>query len=412
MKNFTLSTLMLFGILQLFAQTTVNIYPQKDNTLFEDSNSSCNPDCSNGAGIYLFAGETSRFGARRCLLQFDVAANIPTGATISSVELDMNINFVLNGTGSTTMFLHKITQDWGEAGSDAGGSASGGGGGGATPQNNDATWNFAFFNTQSWNTIGGDIVNTASGQTTAPAAQQIITFTSTTAMINDVNDWLNTPANNFGWLVKAPENSGITSRRFGAREHTDINQRPVLRVTYNTNATPIDLQNFTTLTTKSGIILNWETSSEVDNAYFEIEHSQDGKNFSSIGQINGQGQSDEIHKYQWVDKNPFEGNNFYRLKQVDFSGKFSFSSTRLNYWTAAVYNKVTILQNPIQDILSLDLQITDNKPINLQLFNLKGQLLRQKEVKDSTNIIWSLHDLPAGIYILKSKKGVWKILKQ
>jgi len=75
-------------------------------------------------------------------------------------------------------------------------------------------------------------------------------------------------------------------------------------------------------------ILSWSTSKEWENSHYEIERSIDGtKSFSMIGQVSGMGWTDEITEYSYEDdKLPLSGGNlFYRLKQVDFNGKFEYS---------------------------------------------------------------------------------------
>lgn len=96
--------------------STVTLEPAKDNTLFEDSAGAL----SNGAGQFLFSGVTNQPGIRRAVLQFTVAGGaIPAGATVDSAVLTLHMSRTV--AGPTTVGLHRLTTDSGEAGSDAAG---------------------------------------------------------------------------------------------------------------------------------------------------------------------------------------------------------------------------------------------------------------------------------------------------
>lgn len=71
--------------------------------------------------------------------------------------------------------------------------------------------------------------------------------------------------------------------------------------------------------------INWFTSSEVFNDRFEIEHSLDAKNYSKIGNVNGTGNSSVTNRYKFIHPNAPAGLNYYRIKQIDYDGKFEYS---------------------------------------------------------------------------------------
>lgn len=410
-KFFSLSFFLSWSFFHLTAQTTAPpIYPDKDNSIYQEGGG-----VSNGSGEFLFAGQTKSPNsmARRALLHFDIASTIPSGVTITAVELDIFINKIPPSGSTPNLTIHLVDQDWGEGTSNA----SGAEGSGTTATCEDATWLQTFYReisctgtSDNWTNAGGDFNATISSQVTAPNTTGQITFPSTTNLVSDVQNWLDNPSTNYGWMIRGDEAATFNARRFGSSTGA-TQERPFLTITYTT-AAPIALQNFTTKTSKSGVYLNWTTSNEIDNAYFEIERSQDSKNFSSIGQITGQGNSNDPHAYQFVDKTPLKGVNFYRLKQVDFSGNDTYSSILSAQWLSENISKIQLLQNPIQDALNISTQSIDNQPIKLQLFDLKGQLLWQKIVIGGTSFEWNSSNLSSGIYILKNEKQVWKIIKE
>jgi hypothetical protein len=73
------------------------------------------------------------------------------------------------------------------------------------------------------------------------------------------------------------------------------------------------------------VALNWVTATEINNDYFTIQRSVDGLVFEDIEEITGAGNSNREISYQTFDDNPYNGTSYYRLKQTDFNGQFSFS---------------------------------------------------------------------------------------
>jgi hypothetical protein len=203
------------------AQTQVRIPANKDNTLYESSTGAF----SNGAGQYFFVGTTARVERRRGLLAFDVAGNIPAGATITSVTLRLHMSRTISG--EQFVKLHRVLADWGEGASNAAGEE----GAGAAAATGDATWIHRFFNTVFWTTAGGNFAAIAS-DSQAVSSVGFYTWGSTPHMVNDVQAWLNAPSTNFGWLLRGAENVATNSKRFDTRENPNSDFRPLLTVNY------------------------------------------------------------------------------------------------------------------------------------------------------------------------------------
>lgn len=206
----------------------VTLAPMKDNTLFQHPIGGS----SNGAGAGLFVGKTGRGESiRRAVLAFDVAGAVPAGSTITRVDFTLNCNRAAGG--SFTINMHRMLGDWGEGASDSGPVA---GGGGSDAQPGDATWLFPFFGSpQQWTNAGGDYSPVISAGRAVPGTG-VQTWSSTSQMVADVQMWLNTPGQNFGWLLKGPETSAGQARRFATKEEEDVTQRPVLRIEYTVPA--------------------------------------------------------------------------------------------------------------------------------------------------------------------------------
>jgi hypothetical protein len=199
----------------------VNIVANHDNTLYQTTDGST----SNGAGVYLFVGQTNTSGTRRAVLSFDLASAIPAGATITDVKLQMFMTRTRAGT--VPIGIHRVQDSWGEGTSNPGSP----GGVGAPATTGDATWLHRFFDTTTWNTPGGDF--DAGEVSTLPIANiGSYTWPSTPSFVALAQSWLDTPAQNFGVLLLADESIIPGAKRFASRENTTVSQRPTLIVQY------------------------------------------------------------------------------------------------------------------------------------------------------------------------------------
>ena len=218
--------------LTLADQVTLN--PIKDNTLYEPIQQDGYADRSDGAGQTMFTGkvkdaltQSGTVARHRAVLEFDIAAGVPAGATVNSVTLTLYCDKV----GQNTAFnvgLYRLTSEWGEGTSNTGNSQQGRG---EPPTTDDATWHHTFYPNLYWTTPGGDYTATASAVRTVGGVGSY-TWGSTSGMVADVQAWLNTPSQNHGWIIIGTETQIQTSKRFGTRENTTPSYRPSLVVTY------------------------------------------------------------------------------------------------------------------------------------------------------------------------------------
>lgn len=89
---------------------------------------------------------------------------------------------------------------------------------------------------------------------------------------------------------------------------------------------PIELLVFSAKAIDSQVLLNWSTATELNNDYFTIERSVDGTNWEVVDFVTGQGTTAQQSNYELMDKRPFLGLSYYRLKQTDYDGDYSYSS--------------------------------------------------------------------------------------
>ena len=263
---------LLFVLTMLFTSAalaeTVSIVASQDNTIYSDGDGTL----SNGSGNHFFAGRTDVDANRRALLAFKELSAIPSGATIESVKLHVRMN--REASPATNVSLLRLNSDWGEGASVAAAPE----GRGITAETGDATWMHTFFDEAFWNTPGGDFSEVASAQLMIDEVGSY-TFGSTNAMVNDVQDWLDNPETNFGWILIA--NELVTSaRRFSSRENgNNIENLPTLEVEYSSsmsaaiqiNAAMSDAWFFPDTNGQGFFIIVYEDSKSIFLAWFTYE---------------------------------------------------------------------------------------------------------------------------------------------
>lgn len=223
MKNVSCSHTGIIVLLGVFTAATAHAFPiflqpSKDNTLYEYTGG---VDLSSGRGPYLFVGRTNQSSAsiRRALIAFDLT-DIPSGSTINSATLTLNLS--KTAANSSTITLHRALADWGE------GASNSPDGGGGTAMVGDATWRHRFYNTALWSTPGADFNSTVSANTLVSALGHYAW--SSPQLLADIQGWFVNPATNFGWLIQGDETTSATSKRFDSRNNTFAADRPRLQL--------------------------------------------------------------------------------------------------------------------------------------------------------------------------------------
>jgi len=166
---------------------------------------------------------------------------------------------------------------------------------------------------------------------------------------------------------------------------------------------PIDLLEFEAQPINNRFVkLNWETASEINNDYFEIYRSIDGDNWQYVTTLPGAGNSSQQLYYEITDNHPHQGISYYRLKQVDFDGNYSYSEIRKVNLTNI--NDFTIYPNPANSQVILTGMTTEVE--NIKIVNVLGQDVTKDveiEVVDNFKLQVNLVNLSQGLYFFKVK---------
>lgn len=182
---------------------------------------------------------------------------------------------------------------------------------------------------------------------------------------------------------------------------------------------PVTLVDFSAKTIENTIQLAWRTTSETNASHFEVEKSNDGKSFFSLGNVNAKGESAAVETYTFTDvsdKNSAFSQQYYRLKMIDNDGTYAYSRIETARWknTETAHN-VVISPNPLKSQeLNLRFEGMAKGNYTVQIINLLGQKRAEKsfvwdgisESKFSTN------NLPAGLYLVKTVSSGEEIVRR
>jgi 5-hydroxyisourate hydrolase-like protein (transthyretin family) len=176
------------------------------------------------------------------------------------------------------------------------------------------------------------------------------------------------------------------------------------------DGTPVELFSFSASVEGNNIQLQWQTASEMNNKGFEVERRQDNQEWKSITFINGYGTSTDIHTYSYTDINPDAAKYFYRLKQIDLNGSYSFSDEiEVQINIIADFILFQNYPNPFNPLTKIKYQLPENGHVSLIIFDLIGN-----EVSELINCFQNagLYEtefdgskISSGIYYYQFKSG-------
>ncbi len=155
----------------------------------------------------------------------------------------------------------------------------------------------------------------------------------------------------------------------------------------NTSILPVELISFNAKCNGNNVEIYWTTASESNNDYFEIERSMDGLNFSLMTRVSTvNGNSSQPQQYSSIDENPLSGKSYYRLKQTDKDGKFTYSSLVIVTCKDAGNTTpvVSLFPSPAIDVLTVDIKGMPGKK-SLLVYDLLGQVVLNKVLLDESN---------------------------
>lgn len=173
------------------------------------------------------------------------------------------------------------------------------------------------------------------------------------------------------------------------------------------NTLPIELLSFNGTHQKTHNLLNWETTSEINNTGFEIERSKDGESFSSIGYLKSKSVNNLGAQYDFLDYSIQNKTYYYRLKQVDLNGDENFSDiVEILPATNKLFEILNIYPNPAEGKLYMNVNLLKkNLDVKVELLDIASKIVLSKTFSEKTSgentLTLNVEDLNSGAYFIR-----------
>lgn len=170
-------------------------------------------------------------------------------------------------------------------------------------------------------------------------------------------------------------------------------------------AAPVSLISFTVKPTDANsVAINWSTESEENNEFFSIEYSTNGRDFIELERVLGAGTTVEAQQYHFMHKDVERGTNYYRLRQVDFDGTFSFSD--IEVVVLKTQSEISIQPTLARNNILVSLNERSRNDGTIEIINWLGQVVFSENFSgDGDNIIVHVGDFESGHYIVRINTG-------
>lgn len=166
---------------------------------------------------------------------------------------------------------------------------------------------------------------------------------------------------------------------------------------------PVIINDFNLLKQNKSVLVSWNTVTEINTSYFEVQRSADAINFSSIDRLAARGNSSVTDYYSFEDTNPLTGYNYYRLKEMDKDGKTTLSEVKSVSFSDNIM--VSVYPIPAHNIVTINsgnFKIDHNTYLSIS--DMEGKLLQHIKVTNTTTSL-NIAGLSAGFYLVSMQSG-------
>ncbi len=188
---------------------------------------------------------------------------------------------------------------------------------------------------------------------------------------------------------------GTSSLRYVIVDENNLESIAAINVTVDCPL-PVKLLNFDLSMEQNIVQLNWATTSETNSDYFQIERSQNAKDWITIGSVNAQGESAQLKQYRYTDAMPLAGENLYRLKMIDQDMTFAYSRIRSLNIDSEV-DRLSIYPNPATDYIRIQ---APEQVVSVHLIDKAGKRVLPHSAKIDQLGKLKVSGLEPGVYIL------------
>jgi len=220
-------------------------------------------------------------------------------------------------------------------------------------------------------------------------------------------DWYNGTGISAGEMVTVGPIADLTSYTVTASDANGCESSVTSLV--ECEKVPIELLEFRGIATDDGNLISWRTASEINNDYFTLESSIDGINFLSLSIIEGAGTSSDINDYSYLDEVYKRNIIYYRLKQTDYDGTYSYSDIIQVFNNSNGQDTYEIISLVHYDS-SIEIQLSFSNS-NIQLIDMNGAIISNVSVSGNQHSI-ETGNSPNGIYYLHVYSDYCSLMKK
>ncbi|MBE7173698.1 MAG: T9SS type A sorting domain-containing protein [Williamsia sp.] len=172
------------------------------------------------------------------------------------------------------------------------------------------------------------------------------------------------------------------------------------------NALPVTWKSFQAAI-KNGIVsLKWETAQEQNIRIYEAERSRDGQTWETFATVLPKPGTEATKQYLLTDHLSYTGITYYRIRQIDLDGKYTYSAIEKTMYTASLANSLRVFPSPFKAQITVQLFSEEKQQVNIRLNNAAGMLVKQQRFSlsggsEETLVLTGLQNLKQGVYVLE-----------
>jgi hypothetical protein len=209
------------------------------------------------------------------------------------------------------------------------------------------------------------------------------------------NSWTN-----IGGLASANSIGSIVSNSFNSFSRFTLANKSA-----GINPLPIELLSFDAISEDDVVNLKWSTATETNNDYFTIEKTKDGFVFEEVTRVKGAGNSTRILNYLSDDETPYSDVSYYRLKQTDHDGKYSYSELKKVNFQGELLASLNVYPIPNEgEVIHIDFLTEQDEQVTIEMRDLSGKriytIAMTIDKGNNTHTIYMSNKLSKGTYII------------
>ncbi len=264
--------------------------------------------------------------------------------------------------------------------------------------------------------MGSTVIRRSHDAATAATGNSInrrfeITPTTNTALnatfrLNYLNAELNGLTENSITLWKSPDNTTWTETGFDTRnistnfvEKTGIADFSFWTLFSTGGTVPVQFLSFDTKCNDNKVNITWNTATEQNSSYFEIQRSENSMSWSVIGKVPAAGNSVNERSYFYTDNNPSASTAFYRIAEFDRDGRIIYTS--IMNTKCGPEDKIRVWPNPVHGQFYLTIQSITSSKADISIYDTKGALVRKMQsslIPGTNQLTAEMKNMPSGTY--------------